>query len=1623
MMLARSPHAPGGHRRGAILLVTLTLVALFAVVALSFALYGESQATWSRLNRESIATNDNPPSAAAMANLFLGRFIYPMDPQSTTTYGTTANALLNGIRGYDMATMVYGFHPNGGNNVPYNGIGTVFEDLSTNMGATSVGITDRRQVVNYSWQFDRSGAGNNRVFDPEFLGVRSAATTVPATAYVGRNAPYTYPDRNNLYVAVQDPISGRIIKVSYVSPHFNGGVYTAPDTTPPVDRRLAPPMSVSLGSNNGLSAANDDWLNAAGRYKSIRPRPIDHSFDSLDGRGAVSDFPFPPANPDGTYTGDVQNIPNTEGIQRNDAIWTNVGLPVTRWRDKNIIALVAPTILPLDGRVNTNVAGNLMGGSSQGFGPWEIGLARVFPSSSADPGQLISTRMGSTNPSPRGASGVTSYPFPSVPQTSALVNWDGGGASSAPTIPTSTTTAYATQPYSNPTYPNPGYGDATESTGAVPQMFNPYSWNAFTSSTPKLFSFADLRRSAVKYSGRVVSGVAVDYTQPYFLPPSTGLADLNQTGTSAGVNAVRARVTTTSNSIARAQLQPNYRDYAGDATTNPTGRTLMVNGTALAVGGTNIDDLQLRSPYTSANTGTAGSWATDFTQDATATTINRYRSAMAAIGPVNLNRTLFDYRTDTTKSLADPVNAGTPMAARLLQASTERNQLAREVFIRLIAAVGAKANITGPTTVNLPNPAAGYALTVGTATATATAADYDVLRYLAQIAANIVDLVDNDDISTPFVWNPLNTAMPFDPTNFSPTELPNRVVYGVEKPRVVINEAYSEVTNDPSDRGKSAASQSFRVKFWLELLNTGNTDTFGSPLGGIPNTADTSALAGNVPFSYNVMTPPMTAPYTFAPAPPVPYRVQVFQSGSTAVTDLSNPQNITGTVSSTMPNLQVDSPTFVNATPSYVYSIEPNNGQPQAAGSRNGIAVVGPDVPADPAMKEYAPTNATMLKDNDSAGVRMYYTIPVAMDANYKTNVLNVISNHTVVLQRLANPYVPSDPTNPYLTVDYMTHVHSEDGVQLVQSPGGVAPGTRSATTPTAIENRVSVGRIQPYMGAEGPVGMNNKLPTTYATSCVVSASQPMPAPMPLPQQPVTSLFRHNSQNYPSTMMMSSDNMIRLPFEWMPHFDRPLVNSIELLHAAVGRTDQVTHQFATIGATPVANQHTVPWTSAAAPLYRALELLSVKPWGYGLPEGGRVPGKININMIWDQSVLEALLDQSTTAPNNANSFQGSDVTSLLNGIFFSPTADSTQPSFASFARTKSTASIGSTVDEVGPTYVDGTITRGADRPFKPLGTATFAATATPPPPGSLLPSGSGIADTILRMNTTTGAPAIYRTSSTIPPAMTPSQITHPYLQAEMLGKMYNNITTTSDTYLVVMTVGYFEVRNNGPYDTTNPPVLGKEVFSDIPGDLRAKFVAVVDRSMIAAAPVAPTTVPVTATPTAQQSKGLWFTETATSNPAPMTAPPVGMSLVQFRATGFGPHPKDTTGTINAISYVYEGRTYFLVVGPPTPLPPAVANDPNTTFTLVLGTGAAAQAVNVASLGFDLNNNMTIDPNEYFDSTTGIANVLVTGSLTLRPGLAVSNGISANPGPQPGFDIGSPQYQGVVPYFEPVTTGR
>jgi hypothetical protein len=214
----------------------------------------------------------------------------------------------------------------------------------------------------------------------------------------------------------------------------------------------------------------------------------------------------------------------------------------------------------------------------------------------------------------------------------------------------------------------------------------------------------------------------------------------------------------------------------------------------------------------------------------------------------------------------------------------------------------------------------------------------------------------------------------------------------------------------------------------------------------------------------------------------------------------------------------------------------------------------------------------------------------------------------------------------------------------------------------------------------------------------------------------------------------------------------------------------------------------------------------------------------------------------------------------------------------------------------------------------------------------------------------------------------------------MLRKLMNNITTVSDTYLVLMTVGFFEVRAEIPENGITRVVLGKEVFREVPGDLRVQYAAVVDRTGLAVTdPTLPTSQ--------QPAQPLWFTELAQSVDAATTT-------IQVHAHSDGTN----------VGIFSDGIFY--------PILPGTA--------LHVGVGDAASGVG------DGETMIVAGPGTYHEIESGpiAAGVLelpVTRGAVPRihpAGSAVSNGIPGNPGPQNDFDVfggNAWKYKGVVPF--------
>ncbi len=184
-------------------------------------------------------------------------------------------------------------------------------------------------------------------------------------------------------------------------------------------------------------------------------------------------------------------------------------------------------------------------------------------------------------------------------------------------------------------------------------------------------------------------------------------------------------------------------------------------------------------------------------------------------------------------------------APHFAKARQDRHALARVIFVRLAALAypdfglpssGGSFIVDGTGTRAAYNPATGY-LTVG---ATPGTADYKALQRVAQVAANIVDHLDPDDVSTAFVWNPLATSFTVkpldpsaDPSNFAAAEVGNRVVFGNELPKLVMNEVYSCVANTRDDplNALQQAQRPLVRRHWIELHNPTPADATRPDLG------------------------------------------------------------------------------------------------------------------------------------------------------------------------------------------------------------------------------------------------------------------------------------------------------------------------------------------------------------------------------------------------------------------------------------------------------------------------------------------------------------------------------------------------------------------------------------------------------------------------------------------------------------------------------------------------------------------------------------------------------------------------------------------------------------------------
>lgn len=1490
--LARSLRRP--PRKGtSFTLIAVSMLTLFAAVGMGYALFGHTANKMATRNAEAQgqggAPSVEPPEPTNTMNRFLGSLIFdvPYDPTAAEP-----SALTNALRGHSFARSMFGYDLaalNAGRPIltPFAGVGTFHENNANG---------DRGLQVNYTLQ--RIG-GNPFLLDPEYTGVRNVTGGNPVPGfdpnatgrnYVNKAAGYSYADNKDFFLAVVDPATGQVLVPSF----FRDALFRDPNRPP---------------NESTLHPSNANWNNATGALLTLRPRPVEHP-----------NFPRVPQNADGSYSGDVQNLPGGVGVQRNDSLWMDIGAPVFTWNGKRIKPMVAPLIVPLNGLLNASAhgRGTLTGVPNQpspnGFGPWDVNLAAVL---AADGAAVVNAR---GTPQQRNTNNQREFaPIP-------------GGA-----LPSYSPVAWQGTPLGAPEYTRNGddligepnfNGLETDNKPVTnhPSLFNPNQWTS--TGANRTYATTDAKRLLSRYAfmrqfyqdGDLPPLATNDLlgTQPFLIAP---IQTQRHAWRTDAAHANRLLVTPFGYDLHRPKLTPQFT--AGSL--------------ALAANSFKPVHPAVAQPYPNPATSTLQATA-DFAQPLPGGQ-PRWTNALAALGGVDLNRHLADYRT----------NSNQPLSAANFDASgsadADRQALARDVFVRLIAATGGAATI---------DPATGaYSVTAAAGTP-----EYNALRYLAQIATNVVDYIDNDDVSTVFVWNPDGTT-PGGVDFAQPTEVGTRVVFGVEKPRLLINEAYSEIANDPNDavngNGNNMKNDPpngpAHARFWVELVNPANA----------PNPAPANYILGDG-------SVPLSA-----------YRIEVSrytrQTGVAAAQDVAGQlldpanagylANVTGGFDSNRgPDLKFALGGY--ATP----AVEPNRGAYAPAANAlpaNGFVLVGPEVPPKMGSDEFAPGAAGVWQNAifspnrgaaamdpqprpaaDAASNSMAYTLPIGMNAfngaEFKRNV--------VLLRRLANPYLPDSPTNPFVTVDVMDYVPSFDAVNRLNGNNGNNRNPRAMmnANPNGYDpagERFAVGKVQPFAGfASATVNGGNANFNTYDAfpRSMVQAQTTANGG----NQPRHTFGRHNgnravapvNSGVGSPPTIAAPETLMTPFDWFVHMDRTLVNATELFHVRDTAAHHITSRFLRTNATfdtLLYEEGVGDWRRPAG-LARALEFLTVRPYTVGVPHGGRDPGRINPNAVQDRRVLQAQFD-----PQGGN---------LFNAAFVDGVWKQWMGTRSGGAGTQ-TAANGTqyqTANAPGQSVYD-TNAPGANRPFFSLGAPAVAV-------GSAFAFGAGGSEneTILRRETNP-LPLLYNTAAGTGPA-------GGYFQAEPVRKTFNTTTTVNHQYAVFFTIGYFDVTSEAAptgWPTGVPYAqLGAETYLSVPGDLRQKFVSVVDMSAMALDATA--NQPANVTP--------FFTTLETTARPPMS----GNARLELNVAR-----SDTTAV-----YIPADGT-------------EVAVRPNTM--LVIGYGADTQIVRVENL-------------------LGGGTIEVSG-LT-RPawgGSCVSNVRPGYAGPQSGFNTSDARFRPVVPYVE------
>jgi hypothetical protein len=1440
MIFVPAISTPTQERRGIVLLVVMALLTLFSAVGLSFVFYAEAESTIAAFSADGGRKMVPDVDPELLLAYYLGQLIYDVDDQ---------NGLYSAMRGHSLARTMYGYNYPGTSNVnPYNGVGRLHTGgagmpvIQNKFGAAA----DDYLGINYTYYSSDGFCRAPEKYNSAPVVQNPPPYPFPGT-YVGTNVSYTYPDLNNMFLGAVRGSDGAV---------------------------LAPSFFRSWTGIGSLDPSNANWgagASAWTKYLTLRPLPAyNTNFPAPeDGGGDVKNLPFGPGtvNPVGGYF-------------NNDSIWMDLGFPVQiAPNGQKFKPLFAALIIDLDGKVNVNVHGNNRAGvggapatihaSNQGFGPGEVNLSQILSNPDwlnlLNGNAIFSGRPSTaTTALPQGpltnVPGPNNKPFPPY----SMTNPDGiraqlAGAAYKIATPYSNGRKYLIPGEGgngNPAYF--GYPNFDSLTYHYFDIVPPYvtngdtftrtnNWMIYNSFSQAPFAWSDLE-ALLRYGD---TGSPAMSSALFALSPQ-----------SFAVAKARRLVTTHSFGLGR----PGASAWLW-ATPNAAYNTSLLWTPPQGVGAVGFPTFPTSGPN--------GEFGSD------------YRGIISALNldlsnRMSLNRLLPDYPpVDANGRITNYSTAAIIKAFNAAQGA--RTQLATDIFNRLCWV----------TTGGFVNPSAGksYWYTPGGTAAPGTdisdktvfsPAQYNALEWLAQLAVNIVDYIDNDSYITPFNWDP---STPNDATSN-----PDKWVYGTELPRLVVNEAYVEVDNDTVNdpMGKT----NFQVNLWAELLcplpsaapaerlqvpaavaaatgpdvpypvyklavQTGAAASFGDQTLGTPT-------LGTMVLEVTDFTDPNAGPRTISPigtsyngavggtqgffvvgpkvsgAGVLPTSIQ---EGPTAITNASNVAGmpITITTGSTT-GLYTGAKVIVSGVQGNTAANNSTAGNP-ATWTIANLQATSFDLVNSTPNGAYTSGGTWVLADYfDSKPSAMSYSVG-------NGTPLPPTVTHNMILRRLAcpnmppNPYVagvlqyPNLPYNPYVTVDYVNAIPAYAGVNFLN---GAAPPTA-----TPFQNRFTYGRNQPYaatqfMNAPGhPItNATNAAPIQITSSQhgfktgdsvfitgIVGNMAPNNTAWTVTfvdannftlngstgngnytsggtafyaDRPQNTLFRHNgieasdpTLGSPSAPFITAaqGQTIKLPFDWLVHMDRFLISPMEILHTSGYPPYKLTQQFMTlpVTTTPAQNQtfqHIAPWSGAnanSARIYRLFSYLTVDSRATGVSSGGRIPGQINVNSIWDIETFMALCD-----PNKASTFQSADVQAIFTAMTTNVPG----------ART--------------PSGIPG----ANDRPFRSFATG-FVPTGDPQNP-----QGLGIGDTLLG--------GVFD----VPPnTVTNGRPYNPFVVKELLTKISTNLTTRSNTFAVFLTVGFFAAQDtDSAGNPLLPAVLGAEIGKAEGRNIRHRMFALIDRS-------------------------------------------------------------------------------------------------------------------------------------------------------------------------------------------------